>query len=193
MLALVVLVALHLPYLDVTGIVFLSHLALISTLYNVPEKSHQLFHFPLRSIPILKIFLIAYVWAATSVFFPVMIADQNIFAHQVILLFTTHLLFIFAITLPFDIRDFHIDTQHRLITIPGLIGVRRTKIIAIVCLWLFGFILWNLIESWTVILFCIMTSVLIILSSPDKKYYYYALIMDGTILIYFWLVLFISL
>jgi hypothetical protein len=124
----------HTPFLNIEVIIFLLHLGLISTLYNVPEKTKSRIHFPFRSIPILKIFLIAYVWASMSSFLPVLIADEQIITSQKLLVFLAHSMFIIAITLPFDIRDFRIDHKNNLITFPHLIGIKLTKLLAIGCL-----------------------------------------------------------
>ena len=49
---------------------------------------------------------------------------------RVVHIFITQFIFILAITLPFDIRDYYRDLAHPLWTIPGLIGIDRTKKLA---------------------------------------------------------------
>lgn len=50
---------------------FVLHLAIISVGYTVPILYRARKARPLRRVPLLKVFLIAYVWAAVTIFFPV--------------------------------------------------------------------------------------------------------------------------
>lgn len=175
----------HVPFLDPGSLIFLIHLGLISTLYNVPEKSKGKFHFPLRSIPILKIFLIAYVWSSMSSFLPAIIAHKQIFTLHIILVFIAHLLFIISITLPFDIRDFRVDNKNALLTFPQLIGITYTKLLAIVCLFIFTLIINTIAGAWYILFFSLFTAILILISSAKRKDYYFTFYLDGTIILYF--------
>jgi hypothetical protein len=175
----------HIPFINHGSIFFLLHLGLISTLYNVPEKSKGKFRFPLRSIPIVKIFLIAYVWSSISSFLPAIIAHEQVFTSQTILVFSAHLLFIISITLPFDIRDFQVDNKNALLTFPQLIGIIPTKLLAIVCLFIFTLIISNITQTWYILYFSLFTSVLILNSSVKRKEYYFTFYIDGTIILYF--------
>jgi len=161
------------------------HLAILSTLYNVPKNSKGLIQLPLRSIPILKLFLIAYVWASISSFFPALLTEKQIFASQNISIFFTHFLFIIAITLPFDIRDFKNDNNGSLITFPQLIGIVPTKLLALSCLAGFCVIMTINLSNGFIVLFSLLTAVLILYSTPTRTFYYYLLFIDGTIILYF--------
>ncbi len=175
----------HTPFINLESIFFLLHLGLISTLYNVPEKTKSSFHFPFRSIPALKIFLIAYVWASISSFLPAIIANEQVFTSQILLIFLAHLLFIISITLPFDIRDFQIDRKNDLITFPNLIGIIPTKLLAVACLISFTLIIHQITHEWYVFIFSLLTVALILNSSTTKKKYYFTFFLDGTIILYF--------
>lgn len=175
----------HIPFLNLKTFLFLFHLGLISTLYNVPEKTKSRFHFPLRSIPILKIFLIAYVWASISSFLPAIIANGQVFTSQSVLIFIAHLLFIISITLPFDIRDFQVDHKNDLMTFPHLIGILPTKLLALACLISFTVINYQVADDWYVIVFSLITAVIILIASAKKKTYYFTFVLDGTIILYF--------
>jgi 4-hydroxybenzoate polyprenyltransferase len=175
----------HVPFINIEAILFLSHLGLISTLYNVPEKTKNLIHLPFRTIPILKIFLIAYVWASISSFLPAIIEGNPILNSQTISVFLAHFLFIIAITLPFDIRDFRIDRKNNLITFPHLIGIKLTKLLAIGCLIGFTLMIHQIIQNWHIFLFSLITAVLILNSSARRKKYYFTYFIDGTIILYF--------
>ena len=175
----------HVLFINLESIIFLLHLGLISTLYNVPEKSKGMFHFPLRSIPILKIFLIAYVWSSISSFLPAILVHEQVFTLRIILVFFAHLMFIISITLPFDIRDFQVDNEKALITFPQLIGIIPTKLLAIVCLFIFTLIISTITQSWYILFFSLFTAILILNSSPKRKDYYFTFYLDGTIILYF--------
>lgn len=176
---------LHIPFIHLESTFFLLHLGLISTLYNVPEKTKSSFHLPFRSIPALKIFLIAYVWSSMSSFLPAIIAHEQVFTSQSMLIFLAHLLFIISITLPFDIRDFKIDRKNDLITFPHLIGIIPTKLLAVACLISFTFIIHQITHEWYLLLFSLLTITLILNSSTKKKKYYFTFFLDGTIILYF--------
>lgn len=182
----------HVIFLNPGTIVFLVHLGIISTLYNVPEKSEGCIHFPLRSIPVLKVFLIAYVWSSMSSFLPAVIANDDIFTSANILLFVAHLLFIISITLPFDIRDFEEDNLEDIVTFPQLIGIVPTKLLAMFCLIIFTLIIQSIVGGWYVPIFSLVVGILILNSSSNKKDYYYTFYLDGTIIIY-WIAISLSL
>lgn len=76
----------------------------------------------LRDFNYIKIILIAAVWAYISIL--PLLGEINYTLLSLTAL--ERFLFIFAITLPFDIRDLGIDSSSRLITIPKMIGVKNT-------------------------------------------------------------------
>jgi hypothetical protein len=83
----------------------------------------------LREIPGLKIFLISTLWALVTVSLPAV--EAGVFGNtQVALLTLERFLFIFAITLPFDIRDLPYDPPS-LNTLPQRFGVAGAKGIAL--------------------------------------------------------------
>ncbi|MCK5208446.1 MAG: hypothetical protein KAQ79_10510, partial [Cyclobacteriaceae bacterium] len=127
----------------------------------------------------------AYVWSSMSSFLPAVITHEQVFTSQIILVFIAHLLFIISITLPFDIRDFQVDNKNALLTFPQLIGIIPTKLLAIVCLFIFTLIISNITQTWYILYFSLFTSVLILNSSVKRKEYYFTFYLDGTIILYF--------
>ncbi|MUP46619.1 hypothetical protein E0K83_12820 [Gramella sp. BOM4] len=120
----------------------------------------------LRSLPSLKIFIIAVVWAGTTVLLP-LVNEGRIFGVEEIVDFLQRVMFVILLTLPFEIRDLNYD-QKSLETIPQILGIRSTKILGsililliagseiiqtsfqqedfiamLVCLAVAGFMLWN--------------------------------------------------
>ncbi|MBK9507454.1 MAG: hypothetical protein IPO03_19030 [Bacteroidetes bacterium] len=98
---------------------------IISLLYGIPIRFGKK-HFRLRDIGVTKIFMIAFVWAFIGSFLPATNSELPIVSGDVILLFFAHYLFIFGITLPFDIKDLTIDAQHQVKTIPAIIGIQKS-------------------------------------------------------------------
>lgn len=84
---------------------------IISLLYSIPFKMGQKTLITLRQIPYLKIFLIAFVWAAVTVFIPVVNYKKPLYSLHVLSVFLERMLFVLAITLPFDIRDMDDDKK----------------------------------------------------------------------------------
>jgi 4-hydroxybenzoate polyprenyltransferase len=179
-------------FLPLRSIFFLAHLGFISVAYSIPVLARGKKN--LRSIKFLKIFLITYVWAASTVIMPAVGAGIRIFQKDVLLLFTERALFIFAITLPFDIRDYRSDIEHKVMTIPGLIGIRSTKVLAFFCLLVFFLI--NLVHYdfhsgvlWAKLISGISTFAIIVFAREGRNEYYFTGLLDGTIIIQFVLVL----
>ena len=91
----------------------------ISMLYGLPLLSKNT---RLRDVGIIKIFLIAIVWAFTGSFLPAAQVGVSVFSFQSILLFAAQFLFILGITIPFDIKDLEIDAISDVKTIPSILG-----------------------------------------------------------------------
>ena len=90
--------------------------------------------FGIRRIPFAKIFIISFVWTVSTML--LLILENNIAISQnIIWQLVSRFLFVFAITIPFDIRDFKYDSKN-LITIPIFFGVIRSKIFAFFALFI---------------------------------------------------------
>lgn len=109
-------------FLKLPTLMFMGFLGAISMIY--PLKFGSL---SLRSIPFIKIFLIAFVWSSTAVWLPFI--EMNIAAdwHEYLLHFAFLFLFILFITLPFDINDIEVDNKTGVKTIPALLGIQQTN------------------------------------------------------------------
>jgi 4-hydroxybenzoate polyprenyltransferase len=115
----------------------------IGLFYGIPCIPYKGKLRPLRQIPFLKVFLVSISWTmitcvsvyATS--FPVLVRPQYL------LLSIMTFLFIFALTLVFDIRDYEFDKEIDMTTIAHAVGIEKTKSIAhylLVLYCLLGFI-----------------------------------------------------
>ena len=84
-----------------------------------------IFYSYFRRIKYFKIFMIALVWSYFSVFLPAVELLVPI-DEKIILIFSAIYLKVFAITIPFDIRDIEFD-KSKLVTIPLKIGIQNQK------------------------------------------------------------------
>jgi 4-hydroxybenzoate polyprenyltransferase len=121
-------------------IVSLAPLALITIFYTLPIFSNTKQIFRLREIPFLKIFLIASVWSASTIFLPIIQSGLVFDNIHIAWMFIERFCFIFAITIPFDIRDMAGDFQSGLKTIPLAIGAKKAIEVANISLLVFGVI-----------------------------------------------------
>ncbi len=92
-----------------------------------------------RELPHVKLPLVALVWALATVLYPAVQAENQIKLPSVFVLLygAERLLFVLALTIPFDVRDMHLDDP-RLRTLPMVIGQRRSGYLAISILLLLG-------------------------------------------------------
>jgi 4-hydroxybenzoate polyprenyltransferase len=139
----------------------------------------------LRDFHLIKIFLIAGVWAYVTVFLPAMELGLplNINLYWI---FSERALFIFAITLPFDIRDMEIEKANGVKTIPALIGAKSSIYLGIGLLLLWGALNYFLYPFYTaslMIIIALITLLLVAFSHPRKPDWYYTGLLDGTMLL----------
>mgnify|MGYP001381706824 CR=1 FL=1 len=87
-----------------------------------------LYPFILRSIPFLKIFIISFVWTLSTMFL-VVVENEIPLNNNIILHLVSRFLFVFAICIPFDIRDLKHDNI-RIKTLPIVFGVSKSRLIA---------------------------------------------------------------
>lgn len=109
-------------------------LFLATLFYNIPFQlgSQSL---QLRNIAGIKIFLVAAVWSSVTVLLPLTEMKIELQGDHWIT-FAQRFLFIFAIAIPFDIRDMNLDKRY-MRTIPQCLGIRNSKILGIVLLIVF--------------------------------------------------------
>ncbi|MEE2953833.1 MAG: hypothetical protein VX347_01510 [Bacteroidota bacterium] len=150
-----------------------------------------IYPFYLRRIPKLKIYIISLAWAIITVL--LLVIENNIpFGLSVLLEFSSRFLFVFAITIPFDIRDINYDSN-KLKTIPQLAGVLRAKTISLSSLCLFLIInIWQYYNADIIlphllgILFVsIISAILIYLSHPKKSNFFFGFWVEGLSILLF--------
>ena len=103
-------------------------LGVLTILYSIPFMKSK----SLRTLPGVKIFIVALVWAGVTVLFPWFTGEEQL-AGEVWLPFVQRILWVVVLTLPFEIRDLAYDLP-ALGTIPQKLGVRKAKLLGVLFL-----------------------------------------------------------
>lgn len=152
---------------------FLVPFFLLSLFYVIPLTAKIK---GLRQIPGLKLIIISFTWAAVTVYFP-LLSSNLLESDELRIVFIQRLLFIMAITIPFDIRDTHLDVPD-LKTLPQLIGVGNSKAFAIFLIvvfqWLDYYRAPHLGISFAVTGIVSVFSVLLILGARERQKRFYS-------------------
>ncbi|MDD3773607.1 MAG: hypothetical protein PHC38_13265 [Weeksellaceae bacterium] len=158
------LIFLFLRGFELKTFLYLSVLGFISFCYSLPFES-----LGLRGIPFLKLFLIAFVWTGSSVGLLLIVHHEIVYYPN---LLVSVFLFVAGICIPFDIRDSQTD-ESELKTIPQLIGLKKAKLLAIICLILSGLFFYfefktfsQIVLTWWISL---VFSLFLVLKTTDKK------------------------
>ncbi|MDF2438353.1 MAG: hypothetical protein K0Q95_2729 [Bacteroidota bacterium] len=170
-------------------------LGLITFLYSFPVYKRGIKIFRLREVPLAKIFIISLVWSVTCVLLPLVQSGREIEYEILFLLISERFLFIFAITIPFDIRDMKGDSKAGLKTLPLIFGEKRATTLANVSI--AAFMLITIIhytgstEFMIALIFSGLSTLFFINNTRLKSHrlYYYG-ILDGTIILQGLLVIF---
>lgn len=187
------------PYLNPTLIFRLSPFLLLAFLYVIPVWRRGKRWIRIRDIPYIKIFLVAAVWSFVTVFLAFLAEDPYWFPG--LAEWSTAIqrfVFIFAITLPFDIRDLAHDQSSGLTTFANTLGVRgviklsnlllvSNAALALISAFA-GYYLH--VHSAAVILSCLVTGLLISSLNEDSSEWMFSGFLDGTMLDQFiWILL----
>ncbi len=167
---------------------FIIPLGGLSFLYAVrlPGKNGR----RLREVPGFKIFMIALLWSLVTVTLPAI--EAGAFGSvEGALLTAERFLFIFAITLPFDIRDLPFDGKE-LQTIPQRYGMNGAKgiglfailIMDLLIVWQWGRGFYTLPEMIALIGVAKLAVVGLFMSNPDRPEPYYSVGIEGLSLLW---------
>lgn len=181
-------------FMSLTSLVLLAFLGITSVAYNLPLFSFQDRRFGLRNIPGLKLFLIAFVWALSSVLYPVVEYGHDLSMEKTVALIGFNFLFITAITIPFDIRDLFQDAYYQMKTLPVLLGERKARYVSQACLigcWILLLLLTRGITPHFIGLGAslILTHYIVNQSSKSHNEFYYFFYLDGLMIFQLLLVL----
>ena len=141
----------------------------------------------LRDIPYLKIIVIGITWSIAIVWLPMVdtryTAGMNTSTLLISLLQV--FLYVFAITLPFDVRDIKFDKLTHLKTIPRLIGVKNTIVFSELLLILSTILIYFLpvgLYFYPLVLGHIITMIIIALTNEKRNEMFYAGWIEGSVI-----------
>lgn len=144
-----------------------------------------------RDLHFLKLFLVSFVWSLVTVLLP-FLESGLAFSISIFYLIIERMLFILAITIPFDIRDEQADQRMGVKTLPNTIGIKKSKQLAFVSLALALFIillnmnyLYSLPQVGQFALSFLITGSLVSFTTPDKSDQYFIGLIDGMMLLQF--------
>ncbi|MFN4122633.1 MAG: hypothetical protein ACK4GL_04930 [Flavobacteriales bacterium] len=166
---------------------------LVAILYVIPVYAKGDNVLRLRDLPFLKLFLVAFTWAYVTYIFPLVVENQNFdFLHApgFVFMFGQRLLFIFAITVPFDFRDLQLDLANGVKTFANQMGVEHAKKISLLCLALFALLTmlsfqigdYLLVEMNALVLSAIFTGLLIQMANEHQPEWFFVFLLEGTMI-----------
>jgi len=186
-----------LPYVNVPLILKFLPFVLLTLLYVVPVWKTEGKWIRLRDLPFIKIALVAIVWSFVTVFVPFAVIDIDWIPNlSQWITFTQRFIFIFAITVPFDIRDMAHDAKHNVKTFAGVLGVNKAKqlsnllliLVAAICISAYLFNFYSSGNAASMIISSLFTSILIGRIQEDSDEWMYAGFLDGTMVDqFFWI------
>lgn len=175
---------------------FMIPLTVVALVYTMPIMKRKAQTVRVREIGLLKIFLIAIVWVGMTVILPAVDQEglQQLSDIRSWWIAVERGIFIWAITIPFDIRDLVNDAKKGVRTIPSTIGWKRSVLLAEVLLLLFAFLVWFRLGTENQLLFGYLLSTLITMvavgfSKPNRSDMYCSFWIEGTMMLQFAFVL----
>lgn len=145
----------------------------------------------LRDINFIKIFLIAIVWAYVTVLLPLLELGLE-WKDMYNVMILERIIFIFVITLPFDMRDWEIDKLNGVRTIPAVLGIQKTVYLAmfLLLIWI-GIvgIIYNFNIALPLAISGLVVGILIYKAPQQTEDYYFTALMDGTMLLQYFLLI----
>ena len=136
-----------------------------------------IFNIRLRDIPFVKAPIVALSWTSVLIAFP-LINQYSLTVNDYFRIFG-FVLYFFALTIPFDIRDKHVDIKNQR-TLPQLAGTTISKRVALLFLLgfyaIFAIIYEELRFSIPFLVALFFTAVLFLLSNERRSYAFFALV-----------------
>lgn len=186
-------------YLQIETLMLIGVLGLMTFFYAIPIMIPKKYLIDnqknLRQIGGLKVYVIALVWAFTSVFLPI-INNAVYFSVDIIIMTIQRFLFVLVLMLPFEIRDLIYDSL-KLATIPQKIGIKKTKMIGVLLLMLFVLLDYfkdELSERvlLSTITISVITLVFLLFSNKNQSKYYSAFWVESLPIVWLIILLLLS-
>lgn len=182
--------------LSLNGKFLLIGTALLSLIYASPVFKIKGKSFRLRDFPVIKIFFIAIVWTSVTTILPMIESvefydrSERVYFHGAIYWSAVVFIFIFALTIPFDVRDMEFDSP-TIRSLPMIIGekqsVRLAQLLLVIsCIVLyigmerthkFSFITTIYYFLWAAFSIYVLHD-----CSKKKSEYYFTFVVDGLII-----------
>lgn len=155
----------------------------------------------MREITYLKVFTVALGWTLITVIVPLLHYIHTISTEALIILILRRFLFIYAITIPFEIRDMERERRFGNVSLPMLYGVKRMKIVGLIILFLFcilsavheKYFMFDLASRKEIFIPLMISALaagwLILFASDKKTNWYFKFWTDGTMILQFLLLL----
>jgi len=160
-------------------------LGLLNMFYAIPAPKSSL-----REIPLLKIFVIAVIWATTTVCFPfIYVGDSISFNNLWVFELIERFFLVVLLMVPFEVRDYPYD-RNRIVTIISSLGLDKTKKIAlfvIVISLLSRILMTGLNNIWVDLLIYSSLILVIVMSNENQRLYFASFWVES--LPIFWLIL----
>lgn len=138
----------------------------------------------LKAVPGAKLILIALVWTYATAGLPMLDCGAG-FRTSAAAILLARFFFIAAVALPFDVPDMQRDLRSGIATLPIMLGVDLTRLVAFVLIAISA--LFSMFITWPVasalLLSCACVAGLIAMLRPDRGVLYFMVALDGTLLI----------
>lgn len=172
-------------------------ISLSAILYVMPFRFRGRNVRGLREIPVFKNILLSAVWAFATVLLPFAFTGSLQYDEQIIFMALRRFLFVYSLTVIFDIRDQEHDRRAGFRTLPMSVGVKNTKALAIGTLVIFlvlaladPAIRASAVTHYreALIFSALITMALIMLADTRRRNAYYIVIVDGSMIMQFLIV-----
>ncbi len=184
---------LQLIYLPIRTWLILIPVGLLGLGYTFPVIPTKKGLKRLRDIYWLKPFWIALAFSILTTFLPVLCIEplDSLYKPSVLFILARSMLFLFALCIPFDIRDMHFDQLKKVNTLPVLTGAKTSVQISIILILFFislvciQFLYFNFDFKSALALFtsALLTIGFLLLAIPKRPALFYPLVFDGSMLL----------
>jgi 4-hydroxybenzoate polyprenyltransferase len=188
-------------YMPLRVWVLLVPVAVIGFGYSFPFIKTKTGFKRLRDLWWLKVFWIALAYAWLTTIIPVAYYSpvSKLFDPDVLLVFARSFLFVFALAIPFDIRDLPYDLRNGMKTLPIVLGIERTIRItmwALIAFVLLVMLQWQYyhLNAHIATALCISAfeaAIVIPLSKPGRPNLFYPLVIETSMILH-WVLIYIS-
>jgi 4-hydroxybenzoate polyprenyltransferase len=175
-------------FLSEKVLLWLIPLSVLSLLYSVPLWGIKR-KFRIRESLFVKMPLLASVWSLATVIIP--LAEQNITMNLPLVIEQVgcRFFFVFALCIPFEIRDLEVDKSENVRTLPSVFGVNKTKllgtILIVVEIVIHHFMSIDSLQILALDLSSLIALLWIFVKTQRRESYFYKLFVDGTMLLRF--------